>query len=446
MMATVCRAVCVLAAALCCTAFCVTAAAAADTAAAPSTGVVAAVSDVSAKETDVSAKKKVVDAASKAGDAAISFKAALRDVQTAQVGAKKAAEDARGILTGGAKEAARLGKQALVKTIAAVTLLKDLVPADSTPSVLEPSQKEEKATEAQKSAKEATELAEWAVTNATKAVMDSDILVKQVETEEQKVKAAMGKAKEAAASIPGEAQKVVAAVEGANKKVTTASAAVDTYIKKLEGKNRAVKDILNGMKTELSAAKKAEELATTAKLSEKKEVIGTEHKALEQARDGMETALKGLETKTEAIFLSTQETENEANEPMALLQAAIKHADKAVELANAEKSTAEAALLQANKELEAAKKKQKEMEKQGQEKPTEEILENEVSERDGEKGLNRPHQPDTTDGTTTPPAGALLPKTDGTADGETPLAQHTDGSSAAWVRALLMLLLACVAV
>ncbi|KEG06003.1 hypothetical protein DQ04_16661000 [Trypanosoma grayi] len=86
--------------------------------------------------------------------------------------------------------------------------------------------------------------------------------------------------------------------------------------------------------------------------------------------------------------------------------------------------------------------------KQDQEKPKMEILESGVNERDEPKGLNLPQKPDTTDATSSPPAGALLPKTDGTADGEKLLAQHTDGSGVpVWVRApLMMLLLACVTV
>ncbi|KEG06919.1 hypothetical protein DQ04_11661020 [Trypanosoma grayi] len=254
----------------------------------------------------------------------------------------------------------------------------------------------------------------------------------------------MSKAKEATASIPGEAVKVVAAVGEAEQEAKKASTAADAYRKKLNDANKKMKDILIAMDTKLIAAKKAEELAKKALSDGKKEVTDTDHNALEKdASDGLEAVLKGLKTKTEEIFSSITEPETEAKAPMDLLQAAMKRTESAVTLANVEKSAAEAALQQANKDLEAAEKKQKESEKQ-----KEGILESEGSERDGEKGLTRPHQPDTTDGTATPPAGALLPKTDGTADGEKLLAQHTDGSDVpAWERAPLMLLLmACVAV
>ncbi|KEG06596.1 hypothetical protein DQ04_13141000, partial [Trypanosoma grayi] len=453
MMATVRRVVCVLAAALCCTALCVSAAA--DTSAGhPTVGA----SDVSAKQTDVTAKTEAVEAARKAEEAAISFKDALREAEKAQKSAKKAAkkvaEEVRGKLKEGARKASGLGYRSWRKTSDAVTLLKDLVPADSTTSVVEPSKKEEKAKGAQKDAQEATELAEWAVTNATKAVTNAESRLKEVNTEEQKVKAAMEKAKEAAGSIPKEAKKVVAAIEKSKEEAIKASGA-DMYLKKLNDGNKAVKDILDAMNATLIAAKKAEELAKNALSDATKGVKDAEHKLLVSlTSDGLEAALKGVEKKIEALFPSIVETEEEAKEPVTLLENAISDAESVVELAKAEKLAAEAALRlarqalaaaekiqqdlvkqqqQAREELEAAKGKEKEREKQGdtndnQEKTKQGILESEVSERDEQEGLNRPQLPDTTDAATTPPAGALLPKTDGTADGEKLLAQHTDGS------------------
>ncbi|KEG05795.1 hypothetical protein DQ04_18371000, partial [Trypanosoma grayi] len=420
MMVTVRRVVCVLAAALCCTALCV-AAAAPGTSAAPSTGGATGAPDLSMKQTVVTAKTETFEAARKAEEAAIAFKDALSKAVKVQEATRTTAEDEMGILEKGAKRAVGLGYVASQKTLAALTLLESLrVPDD----------------EVQNKAKEAVSEATKAVTNATKAVTDAESLLKEVKTEEQKVKEAMEKAKQGAGSIPTGAEHVLAAVGKAEQEANKASAAVDNYIKKLNDANQAVKDVLTGTKAIYSAATKVDECAKKVKsgtVTAKGEC--NEHKQV--TLDGFEALLRGLKRTNEAIVPSKTKYEELAG----LLPTAMKYMESAVRLAKDAKSTAEVALQQARKQLEADEQKQNEMkEKQRREsekqrdtnedheKQKEEILESEVSERDEQKGLNRPQQQGTIDvPATTPPVPVLLPKSDGTADGEKLLAQHTDG-------------------
>ncbi|KEG05535.1 hypothetical protein DQ04_20761000 [Trypanosoma grayi] len=250
----------------------------------------------------------------------------------------------------------------------------------------------------------------------------------------------MVKVTEAATRIPTAAEKVVAEIQKAQQEASKASDLAKKYRTEVEEANKAV-EVLSATNVTLSAATKADEAAK--KVPSGTAIPESDCNELKNSKfDGSETLSLGVQ-KMKGARVRTPEDVKETDGLEALMKAAVKHADNAVELAKTEKSTAEAELRQAITELEAAEKKQKESEKQ-----KEEILESEVSERDEQKGLNRPHQPDTTDATSNPPAGALLPKTDGTADGEKLLAQHTDGSDVpAWVRAPLMLLLmACVAV
>ncbi|KEG05514.1 hypothetical protein DQ04_21091000 [Trypanosoma grayi] len=244
----------------------------------------------------------------------------------------------------------------------------------------------------------------------------------------------MEKAKQAVTSIPTAAEKVVAEIQRAQQEASKAFAVVKKYLTEVGEGNKAVKDVLNATNAVQSAATKVVEAAK--KDITKTPIPESECTELKQLTlDGFEIVSRAVQ-KMEGAKVRTTEAVKDTDDLEALLQIAISSADNAVELAKTEKSTAEAALQQANKQLEAAKKKQKE------------ILESKVSERDEQKGLNRPHQPDTTDGTSNSPAGASLPKTDDTADGEKLLAQHTDGSGVpARVRApLLLLLMACVAV
>ncbi|KEG07940.1 hypothetical protein DQ04_08421000 [Trypanosoma grayi] len=252
----------------------------------------------------------------------------------------------------------------------------------------------------------------------------------------------MEKAIQAATRIPGEAVKLLEVIRRAQEEASKAIAVVKKYLTEVEEGNKVVKNVLKETNAILSAATKVDKVAkrdqSNAAITKEE---CTELKQL--TLDGFESVPLRVETQ-KGTRGSTAEALRETERLEALMKTAILSADNAVELATTEKSAAQAALQEATQELEAAKKKQQESEKQ-----KEGILESEVSERDGEKGLNRPQQPDTTDATSNPPAGASLPTADGTADGEKLLAQHTDGSDVpAWVRAplmLLLLLMACVA-
>ncbi|KEG06080.1 hypothetical protein DQ04_16051000 [Trypanosoma grayi] len=433
MMATVCRVVCVLAAALCCTALCV-AAAAEDTFAGPLTGGAAAEKSVASAagiKARITLKEAEVQKAMGTLEAAKKMEEATNDAVVPLEKAKEAAKMAEQIV-----EAIKVNVIAVSKHGASVFSVASKV-SKAASALKKPSSSKIVATKVTKEqkiadAKEATKKLPELLTSVAQTVSDAQSLLQKVKDANAKRDEALQHVGWVEANSTSEEAHIVIMVSDAKAAVVAASTAVDASLANAEW-GYSVALILQNAANETDVAAKEVMAVINDNTVEPTEAENTKLKtAWESVTKIPNRVTPAMRASKDVVKDDREEAANKIKNALSSIDAKLEAAAAALQSIVSSRLTAESALQNARQELQQLQEEAHQLEQREKKEPKKE---------DEELSPSKQFESATT--TTSDPS---LNKD--VADGEKLLAQHADSTSSKVARLgapLLLLLLACVA-